>query len=177
MIEFMCKRGRDENDFSLGENAVHIDKADEELQKISFRFFYFFSRFEFALKENKYLKRYNPGETAEASWGKFVESFKDSYQISHYAQGLIDLRVKKQVVDKSGDIVWKVINLDGTQSDLEKVKIALNGLRNNLFHGGKHGDQEVDDVARNKDLLKTAVEVLIELAEFSGLDNDLRREY
>jgi len=156
---------------------VHIDAVDQDLQEISFRFFYFFSRFEFALKENKYLKKHKPGDTAEASWEEFVDRFKDSYQISPCAQELIGLRVKKQIVDESGGIVWRLINLDRAQSDLEKVKIALNGVRNNLFHGGKHGDQEVDEIARNKILLNTAVEVLTELAEFSELDNDLKREY
>lgn len=50
-------------------------------------------------------------------------------------------------------------------------------MRNNLFHGGKHGDMEQDDVSRNILLLKLGKEVLDELAVLADVEGDYLRYY
>ncbi|PLK48298.1 hypothetical protein [Uliginosibacterium sp. TH139] len=49
------------------------DTVPAELTALAFDFFYWFSRFEFALKENKYLKNHAEGATALPGWDEFVE--------------------------------------------------------------------------------------------------------
>jgi hypothetical protein len=52
---------------------------DEELQEASFDFFYWFSRFEFALKENRLLQCEKVGAPTEPSWRKFHHKFGTTY--------------------------------------------------------------------------------------------------
>ena len=49
------------------------EEIDDELKKVSFDYFYWYSRFEFALKENHFLKDEQAGAKAEANWEKFRE--------------------------------------------------------------------------------------------------------
>ncbi|AGM36360.1 MULTISPECIES: hypothetical protein [Idiomarina] len=44
------------------------EDINNELKDIAFDFFYWFSRFEFALKRNKFLKRDGAGDIAEPGW-------------------------------------------------------------------------------------------------------------
>ena len=53
----------------------------------------------------------------------------------------------------------------------------LNTVRNNLFHGGKHGDMDMDNIERNIQLLYVSKLVLDQLAEFAGFDADYTRYY
>lgn len=53
----------------------------------------------------------------------------------------------------------------------------LNTVRNNLFHGGKHGDIDVDNKKRNKELLTIGKVILKQLAELSGIEHDYMRHY
>lgn len=53
----------------------------------------------------------------------------------------------------------------------------LRTLRNNLFHGGKHGDREVDDIERNKQLLKLGKIILDDLADRFDISGDYERVY
>jgi hypothetical protein len=53
----------------------------------------------------------------------------------------------------------------------------LSTVRNNLFHGGKHGDESFDDLDRNLVLLTIGVTVLNQLAEQTDLRNDYTRYY
>lgn len=44
------------------------EEIDIELKDATFEYFFWFSRFEFALKENRYLKDHAQGAKAEPSW-------------------------------------------------------------------------------------------------------------
>ena len=54
---------------------VRKENIQVDLKKLAFDFFYWFSRFEFALKENGYLKNNITGENVGPGWGAFVEKF------------------------------------------------------------------------------------------------------
>lgn len=60
-----------------------------EIRDLAFDFFYWFSRFEFALKEAGYLKNSKPGFVAEPGWDKFVSKWKADYKISEKASKLL----------------------------------------------------------------------------------------
>jgi hypothetical protein len=52
-----------------------------------------------------------------------------------------------------------------------------NTVRNNLFHGGKHGAAYWDDPARTQHLLEITISALNDLAEQTGLTADYERLY
>lgn len=53
----------------------------------------------------------------------------------------------------------------------------LKTIRNNLFHGGKHGDVDMDSKERNKELLKLGKLILDELANIADIEADYTRYY
>lgn len=50
-------------------------------------------------------------------------------------------------------------------------------VRNNLFHGGKHGHDQWDDPTRMRRLLKLTITVLSELAALGEFGGDYDRYY
>ncbi len=155
---------------SLKGKTVRLDKIDDDLKDISFKFFYWFSRFEFALKENDYLKDNTVGAKAEPNWEKFKNMFKDEYTASAEAIRLIDLHPKRQFVAQAGEPEWKPVGIEHCNNELCKVVTMLLTIRNNLFHGGKHGDIDVDSKGRNIELLTIGIEILNQLANLSGIE-------
>lgn len=82
---------------------MRLKEIDDDLKKISFEFFYWFSRFEFALKENNFLKDKNVGTKAEPNWEEFREKFKNEYAASAEANRLIQLHPKRQFVAQGSE--------------------------------------------------------------------------
>ncbi|WP_414828410.1 hypothetical protein [Alteromonas sp. H39] len=156
---------------------MRYDELSEELKGVSFEFFYWFSRFEFVLKENGFLKSEAPGAKAEPSWEKFRERYKEEYQATAEAKSLIGLHPKRQVVSEYKQLVWKPVGIEHCNNDLCRVIAMLSTVRNNLFHGGKHGDLEVDDINRNMSLLSLGKQVLDQLAEQFSYEGDYKRYY
>ncbi len=153
------------------------EEVDNDLKEASFEYFYWFSRFEFALKENKYLKDKKAGAKAEPNWEEFREKFKNSYTPSEEAKRLIQLHPKRQLVTEHEELEWKPVGVSHCNNDLCKVITMLNAVRNNLFHGGKHGDVDVDSKTRNMELLTIGKVVLDQLAELAGFKHDYTRYY
>ena len=147
------------------------------LSETAFEFFYWFSRFEFALKSNRYLRNSKAGAIAEPGWKNFVTTWQNGYVLSVSAQALITAAPKQQLVGEGEQIIWAPVALGDRSSDLERVVILLKTVRNNLFHGGKHGDANWDDPTRTKSLLMCGKNVIDELAEMSGLGPDYTRYY
>ena len=153
------------------------DEIDHELKDVSFDYFYWFSRFEFALKEKGYLKNHNVGAKAEPSWVEFRERYKTEYVASEEARLLIELHPKRQFVTEHGKLDWRPVGISHCSNDLCKVIAMLNAVRNNLFHGGKHGDDEVDSKERNLKLLSLGKVVLDQLARLARFEDDYERSY
>jgi hypothetical protein len=153
------------------------EDVQADLTAIAFDFFYWFSRFEFALKENGYLKSTEVGAKAEPGWDSFIEKWKDHYSPSDEAQVLISESPKRQTVGPGSSLDWKAIDIKRLQSDLERVVALLKTVRNNLFHGGKHGGDHWDDPQKTKVLLLAGVGVLNELATLADLESDYTQFY
>ena len=149
----------------------------EHLSKLAFQFFYSYSRFEFALKENRYLKSSRPGATAMPGWFEFAEKQHGMYQASDEAKELIKASPKRQVVAAGNRLEWTTVDLKGCSSDLEKVIRLVQTVRNNLFHGGKHGAEGWDDPERTGRLLTLGAAVLDQIAENTGLAADYTGYY
>jgi hypothetical protein len=153
------------------------DTIDGHLSSIAFDFFYWFSRFEFALKENAYLRDPTIGVSAEPGWGDFVAEWHAGYVPSKAAQELMRAPPQRQIVAENKRVAWKSVGIEDCRSDLEIVVRLLKTVRNNLFHGGKHGSDDWDNPKRTRLLLSSGKSVLDELAAFSDLESDYRRLY
>ncbi len=140
-----------------------------ELQDSYFEFFYWFSRFEFALKSNGYLENKSEGSKAAPGWKDFVDFYSEKYQISNEGRQLIEKRPQKQVVGPHENLYWMDIDLRRCKSELCVVICLLRLVRNNLFHGGKH---ENIDPNRNKEILRIGKTVLDEVADLAGFHSD-----
>lgn len=147
-----------------------------DLRNRAFDFFYWFSRFEFALKENKFLKNSTPGSPAEPDWGLFIAAHKAEYRLTEAGSGLVDAAPRRQIVGQH-QLEFVPVGFDDQSSELEKVVRLLKTVRNNLFHGGKHGAEGWEDPPRTLLLLNLSIGILNELAEFGGIDADYKHYY
>jgi hypothetical protein len=73
---------------------------------------------------------------------------------------------KRQVVG-NGDLPFVDLSFKLEPSDLGRIRYAQ-AVRNNLFHGGKHGSVYWDNPARTRHLLEIVIRGLHELAEIGG---------
>jgi len=153
------------------------EDVNTDLTGLAFDFFYWFSRFEYALKENGFLKSHQPGDDAEPSWDAFAKKFSARYTASPQGRTLLDSPPKRQIVKQNDELGWKAIGLEHCRSDLEKVVLLITRVRNNLFHGGKHGGDEWDDPNRTRELLTASKSVLDQLAVLGSIQDDYLRRY
>lgn len=153
------------------------ENIDQELKETVFDFFYLFSRFEFALKENGYLNSHETGANAEPGWDEFTTKKQVNYKPSEEASLLLKAPPKRQKVDESDRLIWKLIGLDDCKSDLARVVRLLKTVRNNLFHGGKHDSGGWDNPVRTRFLLTNGIAVLIQLAELAEIQSDFEGVY
>lgn len=153
------------------------DDVAANLSNLAFDFFFWFSRFEFALKENGYLKSHEPGKNAEPGWDEFVEKWQEQYTSSAEARLLLKSPPERQVVLEGNKLHWGTVRLDFCKSDLAKVVRLVKTVRNNLFHGGKHGGAGWDDPIRTQELLEASLALLHQFAELASIEADFTRRY
>ena len=155
---------------------IKRDNIDKNLFEQAFEFFYWFSRFEFCLKENKYLESEKEGSKALPGWDKFVNAFSSNYTQSDNAKKFVSLKPLQQKVGKNNSLVWSDINL-ANDNQLQQVVRTLKTIRNNLFHGGKHSVEGWDDIKRTEELLVMGVQVMKEIVQMVGWADDFERIY
>ncbi len=148
----------------------------DDLRGLAFDFFYWFSRFEFALKEERFLRSKKVGAQADIDWNKFIERYGGCYHLTTAARTLVEAKPQRQIVGAT-DLEFSDVVFDAEDGDLERVVRFAQTVRNNLFHGGKHGSDYWDDPVRMRSLLSTTIIVLGELAEMAGLKADYERYY
>lgn len=153
------------------------DAIDSELTQLAFDFFFRFSRFEFALKANGYLKSHQPGAVAEPGWDEFVAKHSNDYGCNLNALALLARPPERQVVANGDALSWRAVGLDDCRSDLERVVRLLKTVRNNLFHGGKHGGESWDSPERTRQVLIAGSAVLEDLAAVANIEADFLRIY
>lgn len=153
------------------------DEVSPDLRELAFDFFYWFSRFEFALKENGYLTSTLVGARAQPDWGRFVVEHQDHYAPSQAASALIAANPLRQIVGESGTLIFSDVPFADNATDLRRVVGLAKTVRNNLFHGGKHGSGNWDDPDRMVELLGITINVLNDLADLGGLNADFNRLY
>lgn len=152
------------------------DEIPNDLRPLVYDFFFWFSRFEYALKQARFLKYSAPGSNAEPGWTRFIDERKGSYHVGAAGKALIAANPKRQIVTAT-DLDFRDVGFNNGVSDLERVVRLTQTVRNNLFHGGKHGSAYWNDAGRMKLLLETTIAVLDDLADQTGLISDYRSEY
>lgn len=151
--------------------------VNANLSTLAFDFFYWFSRFEFALKENGYLKSRKVGAKAEAGWDAFIKERHAQYTASTEANALLEAPPKRQIISPNNELCWEAVVLDDGKSELAKIVHLLKIVRNNLFHGGKHGDADWDNPARTMFLVSSGIAILNQLAQLGLFEADYTRLY
>jgi len=156
--------------------TMRHEEVDEDLRPLVFEFFFWFSRFESALKESGWLQSKAVGAPARPDWQGFVLACAENYSPSVAARQLVAANPLKQVIGEHGLTFADVVFADRA-SQLERVTVLLKTVRNNLFHGGKQGGAYWDDPDRMRLLLPLSVTVLGELVTLGGLEADYTGYY
>lgn len=156
--------------------TMQHEEVDEDLRPLVFEFFFWFSRFESALKESGWLQSKAVGAPARPDWQGFVLACAKNYSPSVAARQLVAANPLKQVIGEHGLTFADVVFADRA-SQLERVTVLLKTVRNNLFHGGKQGGAYWDDPDRMRLLLPLSVTVLGELVTLGGLEADYTGYY
>lgn len=155
---------------------MRYNEVRDDLRSLIFDFFFWFSRFESALKENNWLQSKKAGATALADWKGFAEAYRGDYVVSESGARLIAANPQKQIVGETG-LTFTDVVFEDDASQLDRAILLLKTVRNNLFHGGKSGSRYWDDPERMQLLLPLCITVLNELAEFGGLQADYTGYY
>lgn len=153
------------------------EDIDEDLNKLVFEFFYRFSRFESALKEQGYLRDRRPLSNAEPDWNAFADKLGADYEPNADACELIEAKPKKQIVMDNCTLGFVDRKPRHGERSIDIVIDHVRTVRNNLFHGGKHGADGWDNPERIKLLLKKTNSVLDDLADRGGFDGDYSGYY
>jgi hypothetical protein len=127
-------------------------------------FFWKFSVFECALKREGFL-RAGRNNGAEPDWDNFSREVQGRFaqvSIPGFAEAVGKFRQlapQRQVV-RNGHLGWDSIMQGDGESDEAYVLRLLKTARNNLFHGGKYPDGPIEEVAHDREILRTALVVL-----------------
>jgi hypothetical protein len=127
-------------------------------------FFWKFSVFECALKREGFVQA-GRNDAAQPDWsgfgklisGRFGEVRAKGFQAA--LRTLKEASPRRQVV-RGGQLAWERVERQGAESEEEFVLRLVRTARNNLFHGGKYPDGPIEEVARDKAILRAALGVL-----------------
>jgi len=147
--------------------------VNDELKELIYRFFFAFSRLEFALKEEGFHHRDRYG-SAQPDWKRFINQYQGDYVLCESAIRLLRNPPRKQIINRNGDLSWRDLTFNPNCSELKKISLLIRAVRNNLFHGGKHGERSWDDPDRVRFLLENSLEVMDSIAD---LGVDIRSHY
>lgn len=133
-------------------------------RELVLEFFWKFSVFECALKREGFLQA-GRNDAAQPDWsevgkpirGRFGEVRANGFQGALCT--LIGGSPRRQIV-RNGQLGWQPIQRQGGESEEEFALRLVKTARNNLFHGGKYPDGPVEEVARDKAILRAVLGVL-----------------
>lgn len=151
------------------------DEIPDDLGGLVYDFFFWFRRFEFALKEADILMDDTVGRPAEPGLAKLIATFREAYQICDAGKQLIAANPKRQIVADLG-LEFREVRFDLGTSEFVRVIRLAKTVRNALFHGGKHGSAYWNNPERTRQFLATTITVLHDLAEQASFTSDDRSE-
>jgi hypothetical protein len=163
---------------------VDVPVLDKDLEREQFAIdsialFKLFSRFEYAMKRSKFIKK-GSYDSADPDWTKFARAlgpdFFSRVQGKAEMRILIDeppsqLKFKPAVAPDPAKAEWSARTYT---TDIEGLIESVKQVRNNLFHGDKGSP---DDVGRNSKLIAAAFAVLEELLIWIEEDQPRSRKF
>lgn len=111
-------------------NGLQLDR------ELACTFFAVFSRFEFALKEEQFVRINRHGQ-AEPHWELFKERASDQWIQTPETEDAVALLLAEPPQVQTGAQTWRQFDLRG-QNRFARAIEAAKRVRNSLFHGGKH---------------------------------------
>jgi hypothetical protein len=126
-------------------------------------FFWKFSVFEAALKRAGFL-RTGRNNAAEPDWNRFAREIEGRFaeaSVTGLAEAKEELRrisPRRQVV-RDGKLGWEPVEQKSESDDAFTIRL-MRTARNNLFHGGKYPDGPINEIARNRKILRAALTIL-----------------
>ena len=150
------------------DTAVDYAKIEEHPAETA-RLFKVMMRLEFGLKEIGCC-RAGGDQKVEVDWDRLANeclgrSFFDAVKAEGNADVLLKAPPQHQIINDEGFLSWEQA---GAVSNIRELIGAVRRVRNNLFHGGKHGDPDKD---RNDSLICNALAVVDAMLQH---DDDLR---
>ena len=136
------------------------DALDRDLV---FEFFWKFSVFECALKRSGFLKKKK--KIAEPDWDDFASKIDDQFNALD-SPGFREAVAKiirlspRRLMNRELKLKWEPMERELNQTDAVYVSRLLRNVRNNLFHGGKYPDGQQFEIARDREILRTALTIL-----------------
>lgn len=137
--------------------------ATEDRERI-FNFFTLFSRWEYALKQQaKFRKTGRQGETL-ADWDKFADAYPNvlstidypGYPAAReYLLGHPPLRLMYE------GFSWQGNPQRESETEARYFLRIIRDVRNNLFHGGKYQAGPMNELARDRKLIDSAITALL----------------
>ncbi len=111
---------------------------DNQVKNLSLQFFYQFSRLEFALKANGYIKTIGHIKRVEPDWDRFVYNIKADFKASNF-QIKDSLQYyfnnpPKVLIQKDNTLSWHQFPRDAART-VENIFIFIRRIKDNLFCG------------------------------------------
>lgn len=129
-------------------------------------FFVVFSRFEYALKETRFINGNEDG--VSANWDLFASSIRESFQADRTPElrNSVDFLhfspPRKQIIQDGNCLGWAPNRRGNNQPLIHELLLSIRTIRNNLFHGGKFQEVLHEGHARDRQLLHTSMIILEE---------------
>jgi hypothetical protein len=147
-----------------------------EDKELVFTFFCWFARFECALKRANYVRGEN-GKRVSPDWDKFARDMRGKFAGSSdeafraAVEELKKLEPRVQILE-GNRLEWETRKKRRDECEEQYVIRLLRTARNNLFHGGKYVSGPFEELARDRAILRAAVNVLKGCCE---LNHDLQQ--
>jgi hypothetical protein len=159
----------DESVMSLPEAVLKI--INDPNRDLAWKFFVFFSRFEYALKRGGFLTADN--STATPNWDAFGRRYVSEYEQLKKSLPRFDNAVKyffsqppRKQCHENGTLSWsQPQRYENERCEFVRLLLMIRCVRNNLFHGGKFPLMPIKDPSRDRDLLVQAMVVLSACAD------------
>jgi hypothetical protein len=166
----------DMNELPIPAAIQRIANSDD--RQLTWQFFVFFSRMEYALKRTRRYLKNTPN--AEPNWDRFGSDHDRRFSgllSSPLVQAVryFEANPPRKQIQVGGSMAWSEPRWrNATEGLLPWLLLGIRAVRNNLFHGGKFPLIPMPDPSRDRDLLVHALTVLNAALE---LDDEVRSTF
>jgi len=137
-----------------------------ENKELIYKFFYHFSRFEFALKTTGYIL--SNDNNVLPDWDRFAKSIDQKYELIEIKSEEFQKSIKyffeqppkKQIINSSGTLDWEEYKPKKVQHSFKELLMLVRRVRNSFFHGGKFISGSIIGSERDTTLIEYGLIIL-----------------